>query len=85
MNISADTKKSLGYLGKSLKMTKRAVEKNALQDGTTAAELIEFKAAIDILQALIDKVLAPVTVTAPVIPTAASVGVDSTNGADLVI
>jgi hypothetical protein len=47
MNISNDTKKSFDYLKKSLKMSKRAIEKNQKDDGSTDAEVDNFKKTID--------------------------------------
>ena len=52
--MTNDTLKSLGYLEKSLKMTRRAVEKNSAADGTDANQVKSFQDKIDVLRVEID-------------------------------
>ena len=72
MNISDDTKKSLGFLKKSLKMSRRAVEKNQNDDGSTDAEVEGFQDAIDEVLTFITSfettTAVPVSPVAPVAP-----------------
>jgi len=68
--MTKDTLKSLGYLKKSLKMSKRAVENNKGQDGVTDSDFAEITTAID---DLVKKIFVYETigntVTVPVSPT----------------
>jgi hypothetical protein len=52
--MSTDTMKSLGYLKKSLKMSKKAVTKNMGNDNTSSDEVDEFTSACDELLSLIE-------------------------------
>ena len=48
--MTTDTMKSLGYLSKSLKMTKRALEKNKAQDDVDPIELDNLNRTIEDLE-----------------------------------
>jgi len=52
--MTNDTMKSLGFLKKSLKMSRRAVEKNAKDDGTTGALLTDIQGKMDALNVVIE-------------------------------
>ena len=68
--ISTDTLKSLSYLKKSLKMSRRAAEKNQKADGTTDMEVKDRQTKIDILIADIEaweKKASPAVVPAGVV------------------
>ena len=70
MNMSEDTAKSLGYLEKSLKMSRRAIEKNQQEDGSSSVELDAMKAS---MQRVLDQINIwkgiPVVAPASPIPT----------------
>jgi hypothetical protein len=70
--MTNDTMKSLGYLKKSLKMTKRALEKNKAQDDVDPIELDNLNRTIEDLEKsiVVFEALNPVSVAAPVSPTA---------------
>jgi hypothetical protein len=76
--MTKDTLKSLGYLGKSLKMSKRALANNKDKDGVTDQDFADINTAIDNLvkqvgiYEAIDILSASVTAPVPVtsIPTA---------------
>jgi len=77
MNLCDDTKKSLGFLKKSLKMSRRAIEKNQNDDGSTDADVEGFQDAVDELLTLINFFEAPLANgkvnAAPPIPAAVPV------------
>ena len=70
MNLSRDTQKSLEMLLKSLKMNRRAVEKNQADDGTTDVEVQDMQDANskmqDQIKVWLDSVIVPVAPVAPV-------------------
>lgn len=95
--MTNDTIKSMGYLKKSLKMSRRAVEKNQTNDNTTDQNVKDFQTKIDDLLVEIEKWEAfalisssvPSTsipsVTTTVTPTSNDGGTTNNNANDLLV
>ena len=100
MNLTVDTVTSLKLLLKSLKMNRRAVEKNQAADGTTTLELTDYQDANSKMQDQVNSWLAvwstqhaapaPVPVPAGIMQPATPIGAPpppppaADDGADLV-
>jgi len=88
--MTSDTLKSLGYLKKSLKMTKRALEKNKADDNADVDDLAEINYQIDGLIKQINAfeavnpnpIVTPSSSTA-INPTSIPSTIDDGNGDDL--
>lgn len=79
MNIGQDTIKSFGYLEKSIKMTRRAIEKNQSEDGTTDVELDAMKASFNRVLDQIGMWKVPVALAAPATPATPASTLDGTD------